>query len=215
MHLLQKQKEKINGIDITYHARAQGGLTEIIPNKCKHSKAYVYASNNIALCLIFATKRKGEEVDFGVTFWGKTYIQEFYEGAFFDRFKNRECYLYKLNKNDFKMETEYIELVSDKPVKVIDCEYIPDVAEYLLNLEKQNKLKIYRYNTLTQKQKANGLEILKGRISKYVNFKELTDDELSNLTEREQLNYKITKERIDFCLKKFPELFEEQKQKNC
>ena len=46
MKLLQKQREKINGIDVTYHGRLEGDLKVIPPHKCKHDKAYVYASNN-------------------------------------------------------------------------------------------------------------------------------------------------------------------------
>ena len=59
-----------------------------------------------------------DTIRFFVSRFGKTFIREFYPGGFEDRFKGRACYLYKLNKKDFSYETEYIELVSTKPVKV-------------------------------------------------------------------------------------------------
>jgi len=53
MKFLQKQKEKINNEKVIFHGRLEGNLKEIKPHKCKHDKAYVYASHNIALCIIF------------------------------------------------------------------------------------------------------------------------------------------------------------------
>lgn len=208
MHLLQKQKEKINGKKIIYHGRMEEGLKTITPHKCKHDKAYVYASENKALCVIFAVKRKGENIDFGVSKLGKVYIREFYEGAFEDRFAFRPLYLYKLNKKDFKRETEYIELVSDKKVEVVDCEFIPDAAEYLLKLEKENKLKILRYALMSSKQRSEMNELLIKALRKYSNFVQLSTEEIEKLDEEKKLNYLIQEERWSFCKKKFPRLME-------
>lgn len=214
MKLLQKQHEKINGISVTYHGRMEGDLTVINPHKCKHNKAYVYASNNIALCIIFAVKRTGENITFGVNKFGKTYITEFYDGAFEDRFKNRVCYLYKLPKDKFKCETEYIELVSAKPVEVLDCVKIYDSASYLINLEKQGKLKINRYNNLSKKKKKETQEILRKALKTYLNFKVLSTEEYNALDEEAKLGYNIKKQRRDFCYDKFPLLMKELENKN-
>lgn len=211
MKLLQKQHEKINGIPITYHGRMTGGLEIITPHKCKHDKAYVYASNNIPLCIIFAVKRTGENITFGVGKFGKPYITEFYQGAFEDRFKNRVCYLYKLPKQEFTCKTEYIELVSDKPVKVLDCIKIHDSASYLLNLEKQGKLKINRYQNLNKKQKKNTQEILINALKGYINFKSLSKEDYNILDDEAKLNYNIKKQRHDFCMSKFNTLMEKIK----
>jgi len=211
MKLLQKQHEKINGIPITYHGRMTGGLEVITPHKCKHDKAYVYASNNIPLCIIFAVKRTGENITFGVGKFGKPYITEFYQGAFDDRFKNRVCYLYKLPKKEFSCKTEYIELVCDKPVKVMDCIKIYDSASYLLSLEKQGKLKINRYQNLNKKQKKHIQEILINALKKYIDFKLLSNQEYFKLNDEEKLNYNIKKQRYEFCIKKFPAIMEKLK----
>ena len=206
MKLLQKFKEKINGEKIIYHGRIEGGLTKIEPHKCKHKKAYVYASYNIPLCIIFGVKRTGENIDFGVTKFGKTYITEFYEGAFEDRFKNRPCYLYKLKEKDFKLDTEYFERVSEKPVEVVDCVEIKDSAEYLLNLAKKRKLKLTRFNKLSKKQITENTKILTKRITDYLIFKEASKEEYKNLDRDAKIHNDITLERKNFCLKKFPEL---------
>ncbi len=206
MHLLQKQKEKINNIPIIYHGRVEGGLKVIPAHKCKHDKAYVYASNNIALCIIFAVKRKGENIDFGVGRLGKTYIVEFYDGGFEDRFKDRVCYLYKLPANKFKLETEYIERVSQEDVEVIDVVEIKDSAAFLEDLEKQGKLKIYRYKTMSKKQRTFADSELQKRLASYKDFKTLTKAEFNKLTEQQKQSYNIKKERYDFCKNKFPHL---------
>ena len=211
-HFLQKNKERIDGEEIVYHGSMKPDMKEIAPNKCKHDKAYVYASENIALCVIFGLKRKGENIDFGVSRFGKTFIREFYPGGFEDRFKGRACYLYKLNKKDFSYETEYIELVSTKPVKVVDCIKIEDASEYLLQLEKQKQLKIYRYEKMSKKDKREVDDILRKRIKEYLNLKDLSKKEYESLDEKEKLSYTIKKERKDFCLDKFPEIVKEIKE---
>ena len=206
MKLLKKFKEKINGEKIIYHGRTEGGLTKIEPHKCKHKKAYVYASHNIPLCIIFGVKRTGENIGFGVTKFGKPYITEFYEGAFEDRFKNRVCYLYKLKEKDFKLDTEYFERVSEKSVEVVDCVEIKDSSEYLLNLAKKGKLKITRFNKLNKKQKEENKQKLTKRITDYLLFKEATKEEYKNLDRDAKIKNDVTLERKNFCLKKFPKL---------
>ena len=66
MHKLQRQPMKVDGREVVFHGSMKGGLTKIQPNKCKHDRGYVYASENIPLCVIFAVKRSGENVAFGV-----------------------------------------------------------------------------------------------------------------------------------------------------
>ncbi len=206
MRLLQKQKAKINGESIIYHGRIEGGLKEIIPHKCKHDKAYVYGSENIALCIIFSIKRRGEGIDFGVGPWGKTYIKELYDGAFEDRFAGRNTNLYKLAKKDFAMKTEYLEVVSENPVKVIECEEVPDGAEYLKMLEKKKQVKIYRYKDYSAEQKAWAEETLIKAISKYKTFEEVAKKDMKTWTDDQKRIYYMNKERRDFCKAKFPEL---------
>lgn len=211
MKFLQKTKEKINGEKIIYHGRLEGGLKTITPHKCKHDKAYVYASHNIALCIIFAVKRKGEEILFGNNAWGKTYITELYPGAFEDRFKGRKCYLYKLKQKDFKCKTEYFEQVSETPVEVVNCLEIKDAGKYLLELEKQGLLKLTRYENLSKKQKIENEKILIKKITEYLKFKEATKEEYSKFNDDEKLKNDITLMRKNFCLKKFPDLVEKIK----
>jgi len=211
MRFLQKTKEKINGEKIIYHGRAEGGLKVINPHKCKHEKAYVYASHNVALCVIFAVKRKGEEVLFGNNAFGKTYITELYPNAFEDRFKGRTCYLYKLKEKDFKCETEYFEMVSKNPVEVVDCVEIKDASEFLLDLERQGKLKLTRFENLSKKQKLENEKVLTKKITEYLRFKEVSKEEYENLDTDAKLKNDVTLARKNFCLKKFPDIVEKIK----
>jgi len=208
MKLLQKQKEKINGEPIIYHGSTIDNLTEITPNKCKHDNAYVYASLNKALCIIFSVKRICEDIYFCTNTFGKTEIYEMYEGAFEDRFLNKSTNLYKLPLSYFKNETEYIELVSTKPVPVISVEKIENAADYLLALEQKHQVKIYRYNKLNKKNKDWIDEKLKKALNKYKTFKYLTEDEFNRLSEHDKFSYNTQKQRYENCKKKFKEFFE-------
>ena len=212
MKLLQKQKAKINNEPIIYHARMEKGLKEITPHKCKHDKAYVYASHNIALCIIFAVKRRGENIDFGVDKWGHTYITELYPGGFEDRFRDRSCCLYFLPEKHFKLETEYIERVSEETVPVLGKIEIADSAAFLIDLAKKNQLNIIRYKYLTPKQKKEGEELLKKRLTGYAKFTKLSKEEYKKLKGEEKLQYNIQLERVTFCEKKFPELMAEARE---
>jgi len=211
MKFLQKQKEKINNEKVIFHGRLEGNLKEIKPHKCKHDKAYVYASHNIALCIIFGVKRTGENIDFGLTKLGKTYVAEFYEGALEDRFKNRTCYLYKLPEKYFELKTEHFERVSENPVPVLECVEIKDSYEYLLQLEKEKKIIIRRYKSLSKKQKRINKEILTKRIKQYLNFKEITNSQYNKLNKEDKLQYDINLQRKNFTLKKFKTLTEQIK----
>ena len=211
---LQKQYETINGQDIVFHGSLKGDMEKVFPNKCKHEHAYVYASENIPLCIIFGVKRNGENIDFGVNKKGVVYINELYDGAFEDRFAGRSCYLYKLPKNQFSLETEYIELVSKKPVDVIECECIPDAAKYLEKCQELGWLTIGRYKDYSKKQKKEALEILKLALKRYVGFKSISSQQYDELDEKSKLQYDIKKQRAEFCHSKFPELMKELEQQN-
>lgn len=210
MKLLQKHKEKINGKRVVYHASTINALKEIVPNKCKHDKAYIYASENKALCIIFSIKRVCEDIYFCTNKFGKAEIYEMYDGAFEDRFLNKPTNLYKLYKDDFKFETEYIELVSENPVKVVAVEKINNAAEYLLNLEKLHKVKIHRYNNLNKKDKAWINEKLISALNKYKSFKYLSQEDYQNLPAHDKIKYDTQKERYENCKKKFNNFFEEK-----
>lgn len=211
---LQKHKQKINGQDIVFHGSLKGDMQKITPNKCKHENAYVYASENIPLCIIFGVKRNGENIEFGVGKNGVVYINELYDGAFEDRFGGRACYLYKLPKNQFSLETEYIELVSKNAVDVIDCEYIPDAAKYLEQCQKSGWLKIGRYKEYSNKQKKEALENLKQALRRYVGFRPVSEQQYAELNDNDKLKYDIKKQRTEFCYSKFPDIMAELEQQN-
>lgn len=211
---LQKQSETIDGQDIVFHGSLKGDMKQIFPNKCKHEYAYVYASENIPLCIIFGVKRNGENIDFGVNRKGVVYINELYDGAFEDRFAHRTCYLYKMPKKQFALETEYIELVSKKPVDVIACECIPDAAKYLEQCEKLGWLTIGRYKDYSKRQKKKALETLKTALKRYVGFKPISSQHYDELDEKAKLQYDIKKQRAEFCYSKFPELMQELEKQN-
>ena len=147
------KKEKINGKRIVYHGSMKSDMKIIPPNKCKHDKPYVYATDKPAIAVVFGVKRKGENIDFWFNRFGKVFIDEYYENAFEDRFKGRKCYIYKLPKEKFKKETEFFEVVSECEVEPLDCLIVEDSAEFLLEQAKHGKVKIGRYKDFSVRKK--------------------------------------------------------------
>jgi hypothetical protein len=208
---LQKTKMKSHGQKVVFHGSVVPNLNVIEPSKVeKHDSPYVYVSENLPVCVVFAVKRTCEDVTFGLDIFGKPYIEEFYDGAFYDRFKNKKCYIYLLPKKDFSFETKnVIELVSKKPVKVLDCIEINDSAEFLFKQAKSRKIKICWYKDYSKKHKKKVEQKLYKALLQYANMKELSQGELDNLSSTDNnlyLSYCNKKIRKDNCYKKFPEL---------
>ena len=206
--------EKIDGKKIVYHGSMKTDMKTVPPHKCKHEKAYVYATDKIAIAVVFGVKRKGENIAFRFNRFGKVFIDEFYENGFEDRFKGRKCYIYKLPKEKFSKKTEFFEVVSEQEVDVLDCMIIDDSAQFLLEQEKLGKVKIGRYKNFSDKKKKQVQNELEKAIRPYINLPLFSDAEIEAMTQESKLSYLIKRERRNFCFDKFPQLIEKLKKEN-
>lgn len=205
MGFIKKHYDMVNGQEVVYQGRAEGGKKVLSPHPANNVQT-VQAFPNIALAVIKATQHTGDNITVGIGLFGKPYIVEYYQGGFEDRFAGKKCYVYKLPLEQFAGKSKDIVFSANHPVKVIQCVEIKDMGQYLLQLEKQRKLKIKRYKTLSGKKKADLGEQLKETLWQYLDFKELSKAQFEKLTKEEQKQYKLTKARRDFAYKKYPEV---------
>ncbi len=132
--------------NFVYHASKTQSLTVLEPRESTHKQKWVYATKDIVTSAMFL----GDNFDFicqtGVEN-GKPYIYEQFEGAFQHAYSEKTGSIYKLNAVNFKNgKTSWsAEVVSEKVEPVLEEINIDDVSKLLFKLEKEGKLKIYKY----------------------------------------------------------------------
>ena len=133
-----------------YHVSNVPNITILEPRVSTHGKAYVYATKNLELALLFGSKKSYGDFDgiYGTLSDGRPYFYEAYKGAFERRFKGERCFIYEVDPNTFKDgKTSFsAEVVSEEPVKVLHCKEVKDLYEYLKDLVKKNKIVLHPYS---------------------------------------------------------------------
>ena len=132
-----------------YHGSSISGLTRLEPFKCKHDKAYVYASKDYWVILFFAAKGKGKYD--GLLSVDEDGTPTFYEArpnAFKESYFGQSGYCYYLPANTFTNATgDPTEVVSEVGVDVISCKAIKDIGIEFEKLIAEGKFKVVKYNT--------------------------------------------------------------------
>ncbi len=156
-------------MNIVYHASKIQGLKHIEPRISTHGHEWVYA-----------TKKKEESVMYlGIgydliiatgSYNGQLGIIERFEGALDYAYLNQKGSIYKLDGVSFKEDlTSYtLEVVADGPQFVLDEEKIENALDLILQLELEEKIKIYRYPDLPEYIPADKSDL----IEKYKNAKD-------------------------------------------
>ncbi len=133
-----------------YRGTKIAGLKEMKPQLVNHSKPYVYATTDKIEAIIYSVQ--GGNLNYtniyGYDDNGERCLIERKANSLKNIF-NSEGRYYILDDTSFikhnVLGVGNNEYVSEDPVKVIEEVVIPNVWEYFENLEKENKLKIYRY----------------------------------------------------------------------
>ena len=134
-----------------YHVSHVPNLTVLEPRVSSHGKSYVYATENLAVALLFGSEKSMGDFDglYGGGSQGRTpYFYEAFPGAFKRRFEDTVCYIYEVDPIDFmEGKTSYTaEVVSEKPVKVLNCTKVEDLQSTLLELAESGELELKFYN---------------------------------------------------------------------
>lgn len=158
-----------------YHSSKVSGLKILEPRPSTHKIPWVYATKDIATTAMYL----GDNFDFicqtGFS-KGKPYIWERFKGAFDLGYKDKKGSIYYLKPDTFKegMTSFTPEIVSEVPVKVEKEEHIDDVQEYLLNLEKEGKLKIFMFPDTPDGRPSDKADIVERGINWTIDFGEDT-----------------------------------------
>ena len=118
-------------------------------------------------------------------------LTERYENALYEVYENKSGYIYTLDGTTFvEGKTGYSEeIVSEKEVPVIRCEKVVDILLHILNYEKEDKIKIFRFPDRPSYIPADNSDLIEKAISIFKNTG----------------NSKV----IDYCISKHPNLKDE------
>ncbi|MBQ7579121.1 MAG: hypothetical protein IJT25_01130 [Clostridia bacterium] len=165
------------------------------PHISTHGKPYVYATPNWEFSLFFGGRESRGDFDgmYGIKN-NIPYFYEAYSNALKRRFDNVCCYIYEVDPSTFETnKTSFAgEVVSEEPVKILNCRKVNNVYELLLELHERKKVDLHFY----QNSPAYVNMINKHITDRLIKFK-ILEDKTSGL-------YK-------FCKNHFPEIIEELK----
>lgn len=180
-------------MNLVYHGSPNEGLKIITPHVSTHGAAYVYATKDKALALLFL--QRWNDFIFNVAYGDDKVLEitERYKGALEEVFADKKGYIYTLDGSGFlKDQTGFEgEVVSKCESNVLNEEKIENILEKLLIMENQGIIRIYRYP---------------------MRHPDIPSDD-SDLVEEAIYFYKKGQtEIIDYCIKKHPELKEKFKE---
>lgn len=129
--------------EYAYHCSSEGGIEEFEPKVSSHGKAYVYATPNKSLALVFGVKGHND-------FWvhpsynykdNTCVFTEMSPNALDKYYRGKSAYLYTVNKDEFTECTGWKgEICSPNPVKPLKVEYIEDLGQAILKEQKTGHL---------------------------------------------------------------------------
>lgn len=135
-------------MNYVYHGSHVANLETIKPNISTHMNNWVYGTPSKAISVIFLSTT-GSDLNYVLSGDGVNYPVELVERKqnMFKTIFDCDGYIYKLNATNFKsgLTGWSGEVVSDKPEKVLDYEYISNVYNELLKLNDEGKIKLYLY----------------------------------------------------------------------
>ena len=151
--------------EYVYHASKTRNLKSIRPNISTHNKVWVYAAKTFAFSSVFLGKNNDFICQSGISN-GCPFIYERFEGALDYAYKSVKGSIYKLSARDFvEGKTQCSgEVVSEFSAEVVEELFVGDSLENILNLEKQEKIIIYRYPNRPSHAPADKIDIIEKAI---------------------------------------------------
>ena len=143
---------------LLYHGSSSGGIQTLQPSTADHGKPYVYFSTSDVSAALYATRvieRPYYWVPYGYDPQGKITYTEVWKNAFAEAYSGRAGYVYCCEADDktlLRFPTHHSLRLSAEPVAVSRAEKIDDLQTWLLQREREGKLTIQRYESLSQDQ---------------------------------------------------------------
>ncbi len=130
-----------------YHSSKTQGLKTIEPRISTHEKSWVYALKSPEHSILFMGNNHDLINQIGNDVNGELYIFERFAGALEHAYKGEEGSIYTLDAGDFKagMTSWDPEVICEHACPVIKEEKIDNVLDKILELDKESKIKVYRF----------------------------------------------------------------------
>lgn len=130
-----------------YHVSPNAGLKTLRPHESSHQKAYVYATGNFVVGLLFGVKQDDFDFCISTDENGLTTVCECYPDAFKNVYQGKNCSVYVVDDEGFErgLTSWDEELVCDKEVEVQNEIRIIDLYERLIEEESLGNIVIHRY----------------------------------------------------------------------
>ncbi|HEY5523922.1 MAG TPA: hypothetical protein VIK26_01150 [Clostridium sp.] len=181
-----------------YHGSSVKGLKTLLPYLSDHKQPYIYFATNPVVAvfyMIHIVERPYNWFTYGFSESGIPTYTEYYPNAMADVYSGKTGYLYECSKVDNIQNPTNINCayVCETPMLIDKCTVFKNIYENFLEYEKQGKLIIQRYETLSLKKLSF--------INKVVQS-EITDN---NLKSNPNVDYSL------FLKKHFPETWNNTK----
>ena len=161
-----------------YHGSTVGGLTALEPRlpfgaQSQEPRVYLTTSKQLSLHYIWDTRRLPMKMPMlKICDDGTLVFQEMFSGALEYFYKGVSGYIYCC-EGDFPIDSAVLTSVStDRPVPIVDREYVDDVYERILQYEKQGKFIYERYEDLPQWR----LDVIRGHVIRLIKRFDLMND---------------------------------------
>ena len=153
-----------------YHASQTKDITVLEPKVSNHNKPLVYFSNKKENTLVYLSnavekfcKENNFDYDgiwstwasYGFTKDGRLEIQEYYPNATYETYKGTSGYIYYVEDIPGIQKQEDIPnaFITDKKVKVFDCEYIEDAYEKICDEIQKGNITLVKYEDFIKQKK--------------------------------------------------------------
>lgn len=137
-----------------FHGSATGGITQLRPFVSNHGKAYVYLCDSEALATLYAHNALPRPNGW-FPYWfnkdGQLGYDEYFPGQLEAFYQGQSGYVYTAEAELPRLDKMPWVHLSESPVDVAACRYIPDLLEELLSLEARGRLIIRRHETLPER----------------------------------------------------------------
>ena len=134
-----------------YHCSPVSGLTLLTPRKPSSfdKPERVYMTTLLPMALMYSVRNY--EYTYGYTKEGQIYLEEYFPNALETLYRGKTASLYLCQPECTETTKIPNEVLSGKPVPVIQEILIPDACEALLEQERLGSLVIHRYHTLSDR----------------------------------------------------------------
>lgn len=188
---------------LLYHGSPTEGIRLLEPRQADHDRPYVYMTTLETVACIYLTntlERPYYWFPYGFERDGRLHYEEYYPNALQEATEGKSGYIYRADipESDLQpLSSNPCARLSEKPVAISGCTYVPDCYPWLLEKERQGLLLVHRFKEKTSRQ----LEVFNRMLVAELKEK--------NMLQTPDCSY------ARFVRQKFPQVWEQYEQQCC